>query len=75
MSANIGQGIAAKKLIAIYDRASAGTTQQAEAIAALGRVGGEDAAKKLVSIYDHASAGTKQQTAAISALGEVGRPP
>ncbi len=64
-----------KKLISIYKGASAGTAQQMEAIAALGRVGGREAAEKLISIYSGATQGTKQQLAAIKALGEAGRVP
>ncbi len=73
MPTNKARGLAVSKLIAIYNGASEGTTQQMEAIAALGRVGGEVAAEALVSIYNEASQGTKQQYAAIKALGEVGR--
>ena len=73
MASNEARTAATEKLISIYNGATAGTTQQLEAITALGRVGGIGATKKLISIYDGATQGTKQQLTAIQALGEVGR--
>lgn len=75
MKVETARDVATKKLISIYNGASNGSSQQKEAIAALGRIGGLEAAEKLVSIYNGAANGSGQQIAAIHALGEVGRRP
>lgn len=73
MASNEGRIAASIKLISIFNAANAGTSQQKEAIAALGRAGGTEAVKKLISIFDDAAQGSGQQLAAIKALGEAGR--